>query len=84
MRARELKTSTGGDRDTEGETAGDHACAKETVTGLLREFGWPEEAVVDLGGIRSARGTEMYMPLYFTLAGVLGAFDFNIAVVRPQ
>lgn len=64
--------------------AGDDSGAKETVTGLLRAFGWPEEAIVDLGGIRSARATEMYMPLYFTLVGVLGTYDFNIAVVRAQ
>jgi 8-hydroxy-5-deazaflavin:NADPH oxidoreductase len=62
--------------------AGDDISAKKTVTGLLREFGWPEEAVIDLGGIRAARGTEMYMQLYFTLAGALSTFDFNIAVVR--
>jgi 8-hydroxy-5-deazaflavin:NADPH oxidoreductase len=62
--------------------AGDDAGAKKAVTGLLREFGWPEEAVIDLGDIRAARGTEMYMQLYFTLAGAIGTFDFNIAVVR--
>lgn len=62
--------------------AGGDAGAKEAVTGLLHEFGWPEEAVIDLGDIRAARGTEMYMPLYFILAGVLGTFDINIAVVR--
>ncbi len=40
--------------------AGEDSGAKETVKGLLREFGWPEEAMVDLGGIRAARVTEMY------------------------
>jgi hypothetical protein len=30
----------------------------------------------------AARATEMYMPLYFTLVGVLESFDFNVAVVR--
>jgi 8-hydroxy-5-deazaflavin:NADPH oxidoreductase len=39
--------------------AGEDTGAKETTKGLLREFGWPDEAVVDLGGIRAARGTEM-------------------------
>jgi hypothetical protein len=62
--------------------AGEDSGAKQTVKGLLRDFGWPEEAIVDLGGIRAARGTEMYMPLYFTLHGVLDTFDFNIDVVR--
>jgi 8-hydroxy-5-deazaflavin:NADPH oxidoreductase len=62
--------------------AGDDMGAKETVKGLLGEFGWPEDAVVDLGGIRAAHGAEMYAELYFALVGVLDTFDFNIAIVR--
>ncbi|MDT0323553.1 NADPH-dependent F420 reductase, partial [Streptomyces millisiae] len=62
--------------------AGEDADAKETVKGLLREFGWPEDVIIDLGGIRTARGTEMYMPLYFMLWETLGTFDFNISVTR--
>ena len=61
--------------------AGDDTDAKATVLGLLRQFGWPEEAVIDLGGIRAARGTEMYMPLYFTLAGLFGS-ELNIRVTQ--
>ncbi len=64
--------------------AGDDSDAKKTTLGLLREFGWPEEDVIDLGGIRAARGLEMYMPFFFTLAGVLGTYEFNIAVVRAD
>lgn len=64
--------------------AGDDADAKATTAGILRGFGWPDEAIIDLGGIRSARATEMYMPLYFTLHGVLDTFDFNIGVVRTS
>jgi len=62
--------------------AGEDAAAKETVKGLLGEFGWPEEAIIDLGGIRAARGTEMYLPLWLSLMGVLGTGDFNIEVVK--
>jgi len=62
--------------------AGDDPAAKETVKGLLGEFGWPEEAIIDLGGIRAARGTEMYLPLWLSLMGVLGSGDFNIQVVK--
>jgi predicted dinucleotide-binding enzyme len=62
--------------------AGEDAAAKETVRGLLREFGWPEEAIIDLGGIRAARGTEMYLPLWLSLMGVLGTGDFNIQVFK--
>jgi 8-hydroxy-5-deazaflavin:NADPH oxidoreductase len=62
--------------------AGDDPAAKETVKGLLSEFGWPEESMIDLGGIRAARGTEMYLPLWLSLMGVLGSGDFNIQVVK--
>jgi predicted dinucleotide-binding enzyme len=62
--------------------AGDDADAKETVKGLLRAFGWADEAIVDLGGIRAARGMEMFLPLWLSLYGVLGTGDFNIGIVR--
>ena len=60
--------------------SGDEAAAKETVTGLLRELG--HQDVVDLGGIETARGTEMYLPLWLRLMGALGTVDFNVHVVR--
>jgi predicted dinucleotide-binding enzyme len=62
--------------------AGEDAGAKETVKALLGEFGWPEESMVDLGGIQAARGAEMYLPLWLSLMGVLGSGDFNIQVVK--
>jgi predicted dinucleotide-binding enzyme len=62
--------------------AGDDPSGKALVKGLLSAFGWPAEAILDLGGIRAARAAEMYMPLYFSLAGLLGTYEFNIAVVR--
>lgn len=63
--------------------AGDDAEAKETAKGILRDFGWPADVIIDLGGIKAARATEMYAQFYFALVGALGgSFDFNIAVVR--
>ncbi len=62
--------------------SGDDDAAKATVSGLLRGFGWPAEAILDLGGIRTARSVEMYAPLYFTLVGVLGTYELNIGVSR--
>ena len=62
--------------------SGDDGAAKQTVKGLLGEFGWPQEALIDLGGIRSARGQEMYSSLLYALADALGTWDLNIAVVR--
>jgi hypothetical protein len=49
---------------------------------LLTSFGWPASRISDLGGIGSARGTEMYVPLWLRLFGSFGDGDFNIAVVR--
>jgi predicted dinucleotide-binding enzyme len=62
--------------------AGEDMGAKDIVKGVLGEFGWPGESVIDLGGIRAARTTEMYAPLLFSLMGVFGTSDLNIAVVR--
>ena len=42
------------------------------MKGVLQGFGWSEGSIVDLGGIRSARGTEMYLPLWLRLWGALG------------
>ena len=60
--------------------SGDDAEAKATVTGLLAEFG--HDDVIDLGGIETARGTEMFLPLWLRTMGALGTGMFNIKVVR--
>jgi 8-hydroxy-5-deazaflavin:NADPH oxidoreductase len=44
--------------------SGDDPGAKATVTGLLTDFGWPDESIVDLGGIQSARGSEHYFLMF--------------------
>ncbi|HUH08577.1 MAG TPA: NAD(P)-binding domain-containing protein [Egibacteraceae bacterium] len=56
--------------------------AKAAVIGLLGEFGWPESSILDLGGLDSARGTEMYLPLWLRMMGALGTGEFNIGIVR--
>ncbi len=50
------------------------------MTGLLREFGHTD--VVDLGDITTARGTEMYLPLWLRTMMAVGTARFNIKVVR--
>jgi predicted dinucleotide-binding enzyme len=60
--------------------SGDDADAKATVTVLLKEFG--HDDVLDLGGLETARGTEMWLPLWLRLMGALGTPHFNIKVVR--
>jgi 8-hydroxy-5-deazaflavin:NADPH oxidoreductase len=57
--------------------------AKATVRELVQSFGWPPEAIVDLGEIGAARGTEMYLPLWLRLMGALGTAEFNIQIRVP-
>jgi predicted dinucleotide-binding enzyme len=61
--------------------SGEDENAKREVVELVGSFGWPEERIVDLGGIQAARGTEMYLPLWLTLYGRLGTGDFNIGLL---
>jgi predicted dinucleotide-binding enzyme len=61
---------------------GDDEQAKIQVSEILRSFGWPERSIIDLGPISAARGTEMYLPLWLRLHGILGTGDFNISVVH--
>ena len=56
--------------------------AKAQVGELLQSFGWPADAIIDLGDISNARGTEMYLPLWIRLMGALGTARFNISVVQ--
>ena len=62
--------------------SGNDADAKRFVEQtILRDwFGW--RAVVDLGDISTARGTEMYLPLWLRMWGALKTHMFNIAIVR--
>ncbi|WP_336697751.1 NADPH-dependent F420 reductase [Curtobacterium sp. USHLN213] len=62
--------------------SGDDAAAKQTVVELLASFGWPTDAIIDLGGITSARGAEMYSRLFFQLTGLLNTWNVNIAIVH--
>ena len=62
--------------------SGDDADAKTTVTTLLESFG--HDDVIDLGDLSSARGAEMFLPLWVRLMGALGTSTFNIKVVRPS
>jgi predicted dinucleotide-binding enzyme len=59
---------------------GDDPDAKATVTALLTHLGHRD--VIDLGGITSARGTEMFLALWVRTMSALGTAAFNIKVVR--
>ena len=61
--------------------SGNDEHAKAQVAALLRSFGWAPAQITDLGDLSSARATELLMPLWLRLHGVLGPVDFNISVV---
>jgi len=55
--------------------------AKSTVIRILREwFGW--KSIIDLGGIATSRGVEMYVILWRHLRHVVSSYQFNIKLVR--
>ncbi|MFD5142574.1 NADPH-dependent F420 reductase [Streptomyces sp. NPDC058401] len=60
--------------------SGEDAEAKKAVRELLYSFDWRERSVVDLGGIETARGTEMLLPIWLRLMGTLGHTDFNFHI----
>jgi 8-hydroxy-5-deazaflavin:NADPH oxidoreductase len=60
--------------------AGNDASAKQTVVGLLHEFGWRD--VIDLGDLTAARGLEMVLPLWLRMLQTFGAPRFNFKIVR--
>jgi predicted dinucleotide-binding enzyme len=59
---------------------GDDDDAKAQTRGLLEEFGWAADAILDLGDISAARGTEMYLALWLRLWGATGTGVLNVEV----
>ena len=55
--------------------------AKEEVRKILLSFGWKVENIIDLGDLTSARGTEMFLPLWLKIYGTKKGSAFNIKVV---
>jgi predicted dinucleotide-binding enzyme len=60
--------------------SGNDPGAKKKVTEILRSFGWKNP--IDLGDITSARATEMLMPVWMRLYGLLGTAHFNFRIVK--
>lgn len=61
--------------------SGNDAKAKAQVfSWLMSWFGWKH--IIDLGDITTARGVEMYLPIWLRLWGALGTGVFNIQVVK--
>ena len=63
---------------------GDHDDAKEVCLSLLEDLGWRRDQVIDMGGIISARGTEMMLPFWIQLMGTLGTAEFNFYLQRKK
>jgi predicted dinucleotide-binding enzyme len=69
----------GGDHST--FVCGNDLKAKEEVKKILISFGWSEKNILDLGDIKMARGTEMYLPLWLSIYGATNNGAFNIKIV---
>jgi predicted dinucleotide-binding enzyme len=68
-----------GDHDT--FLSGNDEAAKATVREILRSFGWNDKNIIDLGDITTARGPEMYLPLWLRIYGATKSGAFNIKIV---
>jgi predicted dinucleotide-binding enzyme len=70
--------------------AGDHTVfvcgndesAKTQVLGLLEEWGWTPDNILDLGDLTAARGLEAFVVLWLKLYAAVDRELFNVAVVR--
>jgi 8-hydroxy-5-deazaflavin:NADPH oxidoreductase len=60
--------------------AGDDAAAKTTVTGILKEFGWP--GAIDIGRIDGSRWLEAIVPLWVRVCTSLGNWNVTWKVLR--
>lgn len=62
--------------------SGDDAAAKQIVSALLIDLGWPAEQQIDLGGISTARAVEHYFLLFAATMSAFRSPDFNLAIIR--
>ena len=60
--------------------SGDDAAAKAQAADILRSFGWSD--IIDMGGLASARGAEMILPIWLQLFGTFGNPQYNFKIVR--
>lgn len=70
----------GGDHHT--FISGNDQEAKAKVKEILLSFGWMENNILDLGNITTARGTEMYLPLWLRIYSASNSGAFNIKIVK--
>ena len=61
--------------------SGNDTEAKASVKEILLSFGWTANNILDLGDIATARGTEMFLPLWLKIMGATNSGAFNIKIV---
>lgn len=67
------------DGDHTNFISGNDDDAKEQVKSLLKEIGWKEESIMDLGDITAARGTEATVLLWLRIWNVtMGTFSIKV------
>jgi 8-hydroxy-5-deazaflavin:NADPH oxidoreductase len=62
--------------------SGNDESAKKEVKSLLMSVGWENSNIIDLGVLSTARGTEMLLPIWVRLYGVLGSAEFNFHIAK--
>ncbi|MDX2012150.1 MAG: NAD(P)-binding domain-containing protein [Myxococcaceae bacterium] len=64
--------------------SGNDDAAKNEVKGVLHQFGWRDEEIVDLGDISTARGPESLLPLWLRVWGATKNGTFNFKIVAKS
>ncbi len=64
--------------------SGNDADAKNKVTAILKDFGWKDSEILDLGDITTARGTEGILPIWLRIYGATQNGFFNLKVATGK
>jgi predicted dinucleotide-binding enzyme len=62
--------------------SGNNETAKQTVKTILKQFGWKDSEILDLGDISTARGTESLVLAWFRIMAALKTSVFNFKIVQ--
>lgn len=62
--------------------SGNDTEAKAEVKQLLKQIGWKEENLLDIGDISGARATESILPIWLRVMGVTKSGAFNFKLVK--
>jgi len=62
--------------------SGNDENAKKSVRKVLKQLGWHDENILDLGDITAARATESLLPIWLRVMGVMQSPAFNFKIIR--